>query len=374
MSYWLFRIRIYHESLKQWLDSLRQISMGLVALFPLALPALIMLPLLSIGIMASPETSASVYLNTLWGYLLLLYSWMSFQRDGICATHYQLYINSLPTKPLVKSFSNLGLILYGANFFILGPLILLLIVLFQQSGRLLSGDDQLWYELIPLTGVVVIAAYYGFFAVNNRLPWFSLLLFPFLAFALPWELTKPEWLILWSAAILVERFIPSFSITLGKWPKGLFRQLLQADIASPNGEKLRLVTLLLLIAITRLSVSQIAPETQPYLLNLVSFVSALLLASSLFGTQALRKHYHLYLGCLPESQSVQLGKSMIYAFIKALAGVLLILLAGIFTEQQWALWLLFYVSTALGILLRPQWFLLFPCMAALLSFLAVSAL
>lgn len=134
------------------------------------------------------------------------------------------------------------------------------------------------------------------------------------------------------------------------------------------------MTLLLLIAITRLSVSQIAPETQPYLLNLVSFVSALLLASSLFGTQALRKHYHLYLGCLPESQSVQLGKSMIYAFIKALAGVLLILLAGIFTEQQWALWLLFYVSTALGILLRPQWFLLFPCMAALLSFLAVSAL
>ena len=348
--------------------------MGLVALFPLALPVLIMLPLLSIGIMASPETSASVYLNTLWGYLLLLYSWMSFQRDGICATHYQIYIKSLPTRPLVKSFSNLGLILYGANFFILGPLALLLIVAFQQNGRLLSGDEQLWFELIPLTGVVVFAAYYGFVSVNNRLPWFSLLLFPFLAFALPWELTKPEWLLLWSAAILVERFIPSFSVAPGKWPKGLFRLLLQADTDSPNGEKLRLVTLLLLIAITRLSVSQIAPETQPYLLNLVSFVSAILLASSLFGTQALRKHYHLYLSSLPEKPLVQLGKSVIYAFIKALAGVLLILLSGIFTEQQWTLWLLFYISTALGILLRPQWFLLFPCVAALLVFLSSAAL
>lgn len=348
--------------------------MGLVALFPLALPVLIMLPLLSIGIMASPETSASVYLNTLWGYLLLLYSWMSFQRDGICATHYQLYIKSLPTRPLVKSFSNLGLILYGANFFILGPLALLLIVLFQQSGRLLSGDGQLWYELIPLTGVVLFAAYYGFVAVNNRLPWFSLLLFPFIAFALPWELTKPEWLLLWSAAVLIERFIPSFTITLGEWPKGLFRLLLQADIASPNGEKLRLVTLLLLIAITRLSTSQMTLEVQPYFLNLVSFVSALLLASSLFGTQALRKHYQLYLGSLPEKQSIQLSKSIIYAFVKALAGVLLILLSGIFTEQQWALWLLFYISTALGILLRPQWFLLFPCVAALLVFLSSAAL
>ncbi|MCK7459423.1 DUF6136 family protein [Idiomarina aminovorans] len=370
MSYWLFRVRVYHQSLKQWLDSLRQISTGLVALFPLALPALIMMPLLSIGVMASPETSAPVFLNTLWGYLLLLFSWVSFQRAGICATHYQLYLKSLPIKPVVKSASNLGLMMYGANFFILGPLVLLLIVLFQQSGRLISGDWVLWKELIPLSGVVVLAAYYAIIAVKNKLPWLSLLIFPFLAFVLPYELTKPEWLMLWGAVIVAERLIPTFSIKLGNWPEGFYRFLLQADIASPNGEKLRLVSLLLLIALTRLSASQLEPEVQPYLLNLVSFVSALLLASSLFGTQALRKQYQLYLTSLPESQSVQLGKSVIYAFFKALTGTLLVLASGIFTESQWVLWLLFYISTATGILLRPQWFLLFPCVAALIVFLA----
>lgn len=369
MSYWLFRVRIYHESLKQWLDSLRQISTGLVALFPLALPALIMLPLLSIGIMASPETGVSVYLNTLWGFLLLLYSWMSFQRDGICATHYQLYINSLPTKPLVKSFSNLGLILYGANFFILGPLALLLIVLFQQSDRLLSGDGQLWYELIPLTGVVILAAYYGCVAVNNRLPWFSLLLFPFVISLAHFELNKPERLIIWAVIILVEHFIPAIRVKSVHWPQGFYRLLLQADLAFPNGEKLRLVALLLLIALTRISVSEVEPEVQPYLLNFISFISALILASSLFGIQELRKQYRLYLTSLPESQSAQLGKSLIYVFLKTLIGVALLAFSGLFEGTQWGFWLLFYVSTLGGILLRPNFFLLFPCVTAVIVFL-----
>jgi hypothetical protein len=72
MSYWQFRLRLYNESLKQWLDSIKQLSMGIVALFPLALPALIFLPFVAWGVLADAGSENTLYLNTLWGYLLFL--------------------------------------------------------------------------------------------------------------------------------------------------------------------------------------------------------------------------------------------------------------------------------------------------------------
>ncbi|MBU2225063.1 MAG: hypothetical protein KKB00_13615, partial [Gammaproteobacteria bacterium] len=62
MSYWLFRLQLYRQSLRQWLSSLQQIGFGLVVLFPMALPVLIFLPLLSLGVAANPATTVPVYL------------------------------------------------------------------------------------------------------------------------------------------------------------------------------------------------------------------------------------------------------------------------------------------------------------------------
>jgi uncharacterized membrane protein len=217
MSYWLWRVRIYHEQLRQWLQSLQQIGFGLVVLFPMALSALVFLPLLSLGVAANPATTALVYLNTLWGYLLLLYSWMTLQREGISGTRYQLYLHSLPTRPLLKAASNAGLVLYGANFFILGPLVLLSVVLFQQSGRLTAaGSSQLWLELVPLAGMLLLAICYSRLALRRKIPWLSLLLFPFVAFSWAAEFSKPQWLLLWGAVLLLEHWLPAFSLKLGR--------------------------------------------------------------------------------------------------------------------------------------------------------------
>ena len=361
MSYWLLRVRIYHEELRQWLQSLQQIGFGLIVLFPMALPALVFLPLLSLGVAANPATSALVYLNTLWGYLLLLYSWMILQREGINGSRYQLYLQSLPTPPLFKKVSDLGLLIYGAHFFILGPLLLLSVVLFQQSARLTAaGSMQLWLEFLPLAGMLLLAICYSLLALRRKIPWLSLLVFPFLAFSWAPEVSKPQWLLLWGAVLVVEYWLPVISLKLGNWPQGLYRLLLSADLHSPSAECLRLVALLLLIALTRVCVAAVNADFALYLLNLISFLSALLLASSLFGTQALRAQYQLYLATLPQGASQQAVQSLCYVLAKTLVGVLLMVVAGIFDLTQWLLWLLFYIATLLGIWLKPALFLMFP--------------
>lgn len=361
MNYWLWRVRLYHEELRQWLQSLQQIGFGLVVLFPMALPALVLLPLLSLGVVANPATTALVYLNTLWGYLLLLYCWMTLQREGITAHRYQLYLQSLPTDPRLKAWCETGLLIYGAHFFILGPLGLLGIVLFQQSARLTAaGSIQLWLELIPLAGMLLLAICYSLLALRRKIPWLSLLLFPFLAFLWADELSKPQWLLVWTAVLMAEYGLPVFSLKLGNWPQGLYRLLLQADLHSPSADCLRLVALTLLIALTRVCVAAVNADFAVYLLNLVSFLSAVLLASSLFGTQAVRAQYQHYLATLPQLASKQTVQSVLYVLAKTFLGVLLLLVSGIFQLPQWGLWLLFYVATLIGISLKPKLFLVFP--------------
>ncbi|MBU1435997.1 MAG: hypothetical protein KKF79_01385 [Gammaproteobacteria bacterium] len=362
MSYWLFRLQLYRQSLRQWLSSLQQIGFGLVVLFPMALPVLIFLPLLSLGVAANPATTVPVYLNTLWGYLLLLFSWMKLQQAGIYGTDYQLYLNSLPTSARLKKLADAGLILYSANFFVLGPLVLLSFVLVQQSNKLFAaGSQQFLLELVPLAGLLLLALYYSFSALRRKIPWLSLFLLPYLALLAPLGLSKPQWLLCWGVAIVLESYLPLPTFKLGRWPQGLFRLLLRADLHSPSAEGLRLVALLLLIALTRVCIAAMHPDIVPYLLNAVSFFTGLLLASSLFSTQALRVEYQLYLASLPQSAAKQLATCVGYVLAKTSIGVLLLLTAGIFDIRHWGLWLLFYLVTMIGIWFRPKMFLLLPC-------------
>lgn len=364
MNYWLCRVRIYHDALQQWLQSLRQIGFGLVVFFPMALPALVFLPLLSLGVAANPQTSPVVYLNTLWGYLLLLFSWMTAQRDGINATRYQLYLKTLPTSPLLNMATQVGLIVYSAHFFILGPLLLLSVVMIEQQGRLFSsGSMALWLELVPLAGMLGLAICYSLLALRQKIPWCSLVLFPFLTFGWAAELSKPFWLMLWSGILLLELWLPNVALSLGRWPLGLYRLLLKADLHAPSAELLRLVALLLLIALTRICVVAVKPDFALLFLDFISFLTAVLLGSSLFGAQALRVQYQLYLTTLPQEQAIQALHALGYVLAKTCVGAGILLAAGIFSTPQWGLWLWCYVATLLGIWMKPTWFIGFPLIA-----------
>lgn len=374
MNYWQFRLKLYNESLKQWLDSLRQLSVGIVALFPLAMPALVFLPFVAWGILADSSSDNSLYLNTLWAYLLFLYSLMALQRNGIVAQQYGYYNASLAVSQSKQRWCELGLIIYSANVLLLVPLGLLVLMLYHASSQLLSLPISFIIEqLAPITGLVFLASYYCVSAVKKpRLPWLSLLLLPL--FAVPWavELAKAQWLVLWCVAIIFERQLPTPSLRLGPWPKGVYRLFLQADIAKPRSESLRLLALLLLVIMLRIMFEGAKPEVQSYIAGFLSFCAALLMASSLFDSQSLVRRYQHYFTSLPKSRFKLQTHCVLYCMLKTLPGLLLLASLNLFTAQHWALCLLFYISSLIGILYRPSWFFVFPIMSALAVF-ALSA-
>ena len=136
MSYWRFRLRVYGDALYQWLESVKQISIGLVALFPLAMPALALIPLLALSVLADPASNDKLYISTLWGYLLFTYSIVTLQKDGITANRYHGYDKSLPVTPRQRLWVQLGLILIAVNLLVLAPLVLLLVIVVHSLAHL----------------------------------------------------------------------------------------------------------------------------------------------------------------------------------------------------------------------------------------------
>jgi hypothetical protein len=96
------------------------------------------------------------------------------------------------------------------------------------------------------------------------------------------------------------------------------------------------------------------------------------MASSLFDSQALLRLYQPYLTSLPISRYVLQSYCLLYVAIKALPGLLLLSYFDLFSAMHWALWLMFYVASLVGILYRPKWFFILPIMSALVVFLMMS--
>jgi hypothetical protein len=374
MNYWQFRLRLYNESLKQWLDSIKQISMGIVALFPLALPALIFLPFVAWGILADASSENTLYLNTLWCYLLFIYSWMLIQRHGVLATQHRYYVDSLAVTDVKRRWCETGLIVYSANILLLGPLCLLLLMVYGAADHFFTFPLlHIVEQLAPILGLVVLVSYYSVSAVRvSKLPWLSLLILPLGAIPMADEFAKTQWLVLWCVAIIIERQLPMPSFSLDNWPKGLFRLQLQADLQNPRSEGLRFVGLLLMTIMLGIMFNGVKHEAQSYVAGFLSFCAALLMASSLFDSQALQRLYQLYFTSLPISRSELQIHCLLYVAVKALPGLLLLNYFDLFSAMHWALWLMFYVTSLVGILYRPKWFFISPIISAIVVFLLMS--
>lgn len=155
-DYWTFRYKSYNHSLKLWLENIKQTSIAIVALFPMALPALVFMPFVFIGIILKPDTSAASFFNTLWGYLLLLYSWVSYQRSGILALDYSHYLKSLPVSRVTKTIGDIGVTIYVANFFVLAPALLCLYALFNFNG----DSSEATAVIVSMGSLVLLSRYY----------------------------------------------------------------------------------------------------------------------------------------------------------------------------------------------------------------------
>lgn len=374
MSYWRFRLRLYNESLKQWLESIRQLGLVIAALFPMAISALIFLPFVAWGVLADAGSENTLYLNTLWSYLLFIYTWMLMQRQGVLATKHGFYVNSLAVTDVKRRWCETGLIVYSANFLLLGPLCLLMLMVYEGAPRLSAFPASYIFEqFAPIFGLVALVSYYSVSAVREpKLPWLSLLILPFFAIPMADELAKIQWLVFWCVAIIIERQLPKPSFSLGRWPKGLLRLQLQADLHNPRSEGLRFVALLLMTILLGIMHDGVKLEAQSYVAGFLCFCAALLMASSLFDSQALVRLYQPYFVSLPMSRYKLQRHCLQYVALKSLPGLLLLSYVDLFSSLHWGLWVLFYVTSLVGISYRPKWFFMFPIISAIVVFLLMS--
>ncbi len=397
LSYARCRLGLYHDALKQWLTALRQIGLGLITLFPLALPALVFIPFLSLGILADPDTETSLYLNVLWGYSLLLVCWIWLQREGLLARTHHFWLASLPVSERLRRVTDLMLLVYAGNIFLLGPLVVLASILIEQPQKPgFNGDFASYWSLmenaVPLLGVIVLSWYYSMSTLysgatgkrgwksqeRKSIPWLSLLVLPVCGFpllsALAVNLSKIQWLAIWMSCIVVERWLLLPGWTISRWFTGYWRLLVEADIENPIGDVLRFVALLLVLVLARVTLAEVNDDVVPYIASFVSGVAAIIQGSAMFNAEATRKQHQFYLSSLPLSMQSVRQTSLLYVSLKSVPGILLLLSLNVFAGFQWLLYVAFYLSTLMGILFTSRWFMAWPFATGLILFFTMKLL
>lgn len=356
IGYWRFRYHLYHYSLKMWLENVKQTSIAIVALFPMALPALVFMPFVFIGIIVKPETSSESFFNTLWGYLLLMYTWVSYQRAGILATKYSHYLTSLPVNRLTKAVGDVGVTLYVANFFVLAPIFLSIYALINFSGH----DEEALAVLTSMGSLVLLSCYYCLAAVKFKPPWLSLFVFPILLTVISPELAKLQYVALWAGVILFDHLVKGSVNIVKLKPTGLTYLFFKWESQYSENNKLILVIFLLLLSISKVITASVLANTAVYFINFSAFLFGLVLAANLFSVQKLKTELQTFLATYPlTDREIQL-KAVKYTLVKLTPAVAILLSTNLFNIQQWGFFIMIYAATALSIIKWPARFILLP--------------
>tara|TARA_B100000519_G_scaffold123254_1_gene106534 strand:- start:1731 stop:2861 length:1131 start_codon:yes stop_codon:yes gene_type:complete len=368
VNYWQFRRQLYQQALKQWLESLTQVSTGIVALFPMALYALLLLPLLALGVLADKDSQGESFFYTLWGYLLLAYCWIAMQKEALAAADYTLYDRSLPVPVWQRGATELGLLLYAANVFVIGPAAVLVAMVYGHFAELVGGE--LWVsvtQLYPVSGLLLLTFYYCQSAMGRVKPWLSLGLLPLVA--MPWAAsTHSPWLCLLglAVAILIERTVRLPAPSIAGLPQGFWRLFLQYDLNQTKPTLLRAVVVLLLLVIGATFVRQVDVAAKAPASLFLAFVLGVVAATKLLELQKLRERYTCYIASLPKGHNQITLQAVSYCLIFSLPYVALIVLFNLFGLLQWALFTITYVTTQAGILVKPGYYLVFPLLTGVL--------
>lgn len=386
-------MRIYRHFLHTWRESLQQLSIALVSLFPLAIQALPFIALVALGVLADPQSAPRQYFTTLWGYQLLLHSWLLLQKDGIRASNYHDYLQMLPISRWQQRRAEWGLILRAGHLLLLAPVLFWLYLLGIHIDGLFdagASTTATWQDFIPLTTLVILNGYYSGAAVYRRYPWLSLLLLPLVLLPFSASLHIANIAGIWLVGITIEHLIDRRCrcgwlrrLTRATALQHLARKLLlplrqslscqlyfNADRQRHFAQLLRLVALLLLLIISDSFVRQVNPPVQFATGNVFCFLIGLLLASKLVDLQQLHADYQLYLACLPLTHWQQQWRAVGYVWCYCALPFGLIGWFNLFSGSQWALLLLFFMSAQLGLLINRLLFIALPSTLALLCWWA----
>ena len=366
MHYWTFRLAIYQQHLEAWLNSIKQAAAGLVYLFPMALPALFLLPLLALGILADADTPTNQFGLTLWGFLLLTHSWVVLQKDGILATPNKYYDASLPVSAPHRFFITLLVTLYAAHIFIAGPVLLFLFMALGNIEQLVSQPfTESLYQLFPIAAVSLLAVLVIVLALYRRYPLFSLILAPLMLMPAMSVFSTPVLVGSWTVLLITEQILPPVKLRIRWLPAGMLRLFITADIASPNKGMLRLISLLILLICAQVFMQSVAPEASNAAGYLFSFIVGILLASKLIDTLGVKAQYQHYLNTLPVSIPQQTAMAVAYSTLYCIPLLATVAWFATFHFAHWYVLAAIFTATKAGILLNRKYFLVFPCCTAL---------
>lgn len=366
-QYWSFRLAQYQQHLQAWLNSIKQAAAGIVYLFPMALPALFLLPLLALGILADAETPVSQYSLALWGFLLLAHSWVTLQKEGILAEPVTHYDSSLPLTSFQRSMTTTLLTLYAAHVFIAGPILLFFIMAFGNAERLLNQPaTDSFYQLFPIAATSLLAVLVVVLALFRRYPLFGLIILPLILMPFTEMVSKPLLVLIWGTLLALEQRLPAVSSHFPWLPQGLIRLYINADIAQPKKGMLRLIFLLIVMISAQVFIQSVAPEAGNAAGYFFSFLVGILLASKLIDTLEVKARYQHYLNTLPTNRKTPLLSALVYSTFYCIPLMAMVMWFDAFALHHWSILFAIFISTKTGILLNKKYFLIFPCCAALL--------
>lgn len=368
INYWRFRYKLYHHSLKMWLENIKQTSIAIVALFPMALPALVFIPFVFIGIIVKPETAPESFFNTLWGYLLLMYTSVNYQREGILATRYTHYLASLPTSRFTKAIGDVGVTLYVANFFVLAPILLCVYALISFTGN----DSEALAVLVSMGSLVLLSCYYCVVAVKYKSPWLSLFVFPILVTVLSPELTKLQFVATWLLMILLDHTVKLSGDYLNLKPTGLTYLFVKWELKNSENNELILVIFLLLLSMSKVIVVSVLANTAIYFINFSAFLFGIVLAANLFSVQKLKTELQMFLATYPVTNATIQLEAVKYTLAKLVLALVILLSTGLFNLEQWIVFTAVYGATVLSIIKWPSRFILLPIAIGMTLVLAIT--
>ncbi len=298
IEYLTLRLKIYQHGLKQMLSSFASIATFLALILHVAIPAVILTPLITLSVIAEQHTPFSQRIVYQWCYLLLLYLLIRVQKKAILAVHYQHYLACLPITKLKQQVATLILTLVAGNVPLLCPLFLLLYI--PDWNTLIS---QVHFPLFTLSiGLMTWLA-----LLKNHFPWISLLLMP--AFLLPMSsdllFDAAQVNLLALTCIVMDLFCKS-SPWVGQWkfPLQYYWQIRwMAIVSAPVNLITRLFFSCLLLALVVYVESRMLHVASDYIQVLICWLLALIIGTYQFDNEAFYQEYSLYLNSLLHSAS-----------------------------------------------------------------------
>jgi hypothetical protein len=342
MQYWQMRLTLYRESIKDMRETIKQLSMAIVVLFQVAIPAVFMFFLVGLGQLAESGQPISTYMAWLGGYGILIYGVFRFQRHAVLASTVTYWDKSLPVGKYQRVMVVIGLCLLAGNVFLILPLSLAFYLFISHLPQSLSltGLEQLW----PLT----LACLWGILAVTlalyrHHFPLATLIVLPLITGWLSWY--QPSFF--WLALLILSPLFSVLDEQTGRFSQlriRCFWQLLLAyQLRHWQSLLLKIVLSVLsswFFASMKIQASEAAKQ---WIVLCCLFVSSSLAATIQFSLIEFQQHYRYFLSALPVSSA--LLKRQTCLFIAGVGVLFWLVMAAFigFSVMTALCWTLFYV-------------------------------